>query len=110
MIFRTQILDCARLAVIANENAVIRTLIRGKGIAYYRNFADQIVPADLLAQISVVLQCKITQRPRRSNGQHNRGQVPTHDKQPGKVNRLNTQSNPGLPPAEPLLSHDCAHR
>ena len=54
--------DGAVLAVVAGGDAEVRLLVGRKGIANAGDGLDQLVPADLFAQVAVVLEREIAQR------------------------------------------------
>ena len=64
MIGGAEDLDSAPFAVVADGDAEVGLLIGGKGIADGSDGADEFVPADLFAQVSVLSQGEVAQRAR----------------------------------------------
>ena len=75
-------IDGSVLAVVAGGDAKMRLLLGRKRIANLRDGADQLIPADLFAQIVVVAEGKLRERPARCEweGRRRRCSAETHAK------------------------------
>src|SRR6185437_16035689 len=63
-------LDRTAYAVVADGNAEMSLLLRRQGVADGSDFADEVVPADFLAEVLIVGEGKIAQRSARSEWKH----------------------------------------
>ena len=110
MIGGAEKLHRARLAIIAGKDARLRSLFRGQRIENRGDGLEFLLPADLLAEVAVVLQRESHQGSARRDGQNVRHDKESTEHEACVEDPFHRPTPSALQGRQPTLTGGCAHR